>query len=58
MLDRIETSTIPAPMTFAGAPRPFAIHAKYAMTGDRKANAVQPRINDQLYTPCVSMAVA
>ena len=46
-LDKIETSTIPVPMILGNNPHSFVIHAKYAMTGDRKANIVQPITNVQ-----------
>ena len=34
-------------MILGNNPHSFVIHAKYAMTGDRKANIVQPIINVQ-----------
>lgn len=58
MLDRIETVTIPAPMILGRGPRRFVIQANQAITGERRANTVQPMMKVRLYTPRVRAAVA
>ena len=43
-LESTEAETMPIPMILGNKPFSFVIHARYASTGEKRANNVQPPI--------------